>query len=161
MFRDQGVYEAKAFGFDQRQYVESFISVTVFRIPCNVPEVYLPLNFTAYDRLDQIPTMKKSQEFQSEAKVNIQCNESIPTSFEWSAYKMELVPAPIGKVGLKESLTEYPIKDKVPSYNQLQLNIPARTLEKGLYKLVFKFEVCICQSKSKIRVNTIPSTSID
>ena len=87
--------------------------------------------------------MKKSQEFQVEAKVNIQCNESIATSMEWSVFEMKLVPSPIGKTGKKESLTEYSVKDKVPVLNQLQLNIPSRALDKGLYKLVFKFEVDI------------------
>ena len=141
------MYEVKVFGFDKRQYTETFFPVTVFRIPCNIPEVYLPVNFTAYDRLDQMPTIKKSQEFQTEAKVELLCNETIPTSIEWLVYKMDLVKDPLSEVGMKESLTEYPIKETVPSYNQLQLNMPPRTLEKGVYKLVFKFEVKILHEK--------------
>ena len=135
------MFEAHVFGFDKRQYVETFHSVTVFKLPCNIPDVYLPINFTAYDRLDQVPTIKRSVEFQYEAKVNIQCNESIPTHMEWHVYEMELVKAPLSEVGMQEKLTEFPIKEKVPSYNQLQLNMLPRILEKGLYKLVFRFEV--------------------
>ena len=101
----------------------------------------MPVNYTAYDRLDQMPTIKKSQEFQTEAKVALVCNRTIPTTMEWLVYQIELVKDPLSEVGMKESLTEYPIKETVPSYNQLQLNMPQRTLEKGVYKLVFKFEV--------------------
>ena len=101
----------------------------------------MPVNYTAYDRLDQMPTIKKSQEFQTEAKVALLCNKTIPTSMEWLVFQIELVKDPLSEVGMKESLTEYPIKETVPSYNQLQLNMPPRTLEKGVYKLVFIFEV--------------------
>ena len=59
----------------------------------------------------------------------------------WNVYKLERERDLGSQVGMKEKLTVFPINDTVPSYTQLQLNMPARTLDLGLYKLVFRFEV--------------------
>ena len=66
---------------------------------------------------------------------------------KWNVYQLERERDLASQVGMKEKLTFFPINGTVPSYNQLQLNMPPRTLDLGLYKLVFKFEgrnkVCV------------------
>ena len=59
----------------------------------------------------------------------------------WNVYKLERERDLGSQVGMKEKLTFFPINGTVPSYTQLQLNMPPRTLDLGLHKLVFKFEV--------------------
>lgn len=59
----------------------------------------------------------------------------------WNVYQLERERDLGSQVGMKEKLTLVPINGTVPSYTQLQLNMPARALDLGLYKLVFKFEV--------------------
>ena len=59
----------------------------------------------------------------------------------WNVYQLERERDLGSQVGMKEKLTFVSINGTVPSYTQLQLNMPARALDLGLYKLVFKFEV--------------------
>jgi hypothetical protein len=59
----------------------------------------------------------------------------------WNVYKLERERDLESQVGMKEKLTVFQINGTVPSYTQLQLNMPPRILDLGLYKLVFRFEV--------------------
>ena len=70
-------YEVTVFGFDRRYYAERKIISTVTNFPCSNPVVYLPLNFTSFERQELIPSFKKSEEFQFEAFVDANCTESM------------------------------------------------------------------------------------
>ena len=60
---------------------------------------------------------------------------------KWDVYQMERERDMASQVGMKEKLTLFQINETVPSYTQLQLNMPPRVLDLGLYKLVFRFEL--------------------
>ena len=60
---------------------------------------------------------------------------------KWDVYQMERERDMASQVGMKEKLTIFQINETVPSYTQLQLNMPPRVLDLGLYKLVFRFEL--------------------
>ena len=86
-FRSRGVYNVHAFAFDIRHYTEIFVPVTIFRIPCTNPQVFLPKNQTSFDKMDLIPSYKISDSFKNQAVVSIQCNETMATSTEWKIYQ--------------------------------------------------------------------------
>ena len=58
-------------------------------------------------------------------------------------YSVELMDDPNSQVGVLESLTEILLNETTPSWNQSNLNIPALSMDLGLYKLVFRLEVSI------------------
>jgi hypothetical protein len=60
---------------------------------------------------------------------------------EWRIFEVELIADPVSQVGLKEVLTPVSINETVPSYTLLTIDIPKTTLNPGLHKLVFHFEV--------------------
>ena len=87
-FRSRGVYNVHAFAFDIRHYTEISVPVTIFRIPCTNPQVFLPKNQTSFDKIDLIPSYKISDSFKNQAVVFIQCNETMATSTEWKIYQV-------------------------------------------------------------------------
>ena len=78
-FRVRGIYNVKVEGFDIRNFAETTLPVTIFRMPCTDPVVYLPVNQTDFEKKFDMPTYYKSVPFQVEAKVLIKCNETLPT----------------------------------------------------------------------------------
>ena len=143
-FRSRGVYNVHAFAFDIRHYTEIFVPVTIFRIPCTNPQVFLPKNQTSFAKMDLIPSYKISDSFKNQAVVSIQCNETMATSTEWKIYQVELVKSESEDTesDLKPVLHLLEINDTIPTYQSTLMIVPPRILTSGLHKLVFKFEVC-------------------
>lgn len=142
VYYKRGLYKMHVFGFDERNYAESFLDLTIFRLPCNAPMVWIPNNQTSYLYWDKIPTVWKSKGFQTAAKASVECNVTTPTYMEWKVYKVDIIDDEESQIGKKEVLEEIQINTTVPSYNRGVLNIPPLTLrEYGLHKLVFRFDI--------------------
>ena len=67
------------FGFDERNYAETFLDLTIFRLPCNAPLVWIPDNQTSFLKWNAIPTVWKSKNFQVAARAVVECNGTVPT----------------------------------------------------------------------------------
>jgi hypothetical protein len=67
------------FGFDERNYAEAFLDLTIFRLPCNAPMVWIPENQTSFLKWDKVPMIWKSKGFQTAAKASVECNGTVPT----------------------------------------------------------------------------------
>ena len=67
------------FGFDERYYAEAFLDLTIFRINCEAPSLWIPNNQTSFIKWDAVPMIWKSKTFQVVAKASIICNETTPT----------------------------------------------------------------------------------
>ena len=76
--RKRGLYRMHVFAFDERNYAETFLDLTIFKMPCTAPNVMLPKNHTTFLHWDKIPTNWRSKSFQVAAKASIQCNGTIP-----------------------------------------------------------------------------------
>lgn len=59
----------------------------------------------------------------------------------WKVYEVSLVKDDDSQVGMKEVLKEIQINNTVPSWNQAVLDMPSLTLNYGLHKLVFRFDI--------------------
>ena len=72
--------------FDERHYAEAKLDLTIFRLSCNAPLVYLPKNFTSVSNPEAIPKVWKSKSFQtpSKARYKIVCVFSRFFDHEWS-----------------------------------------------------------------------------
>ena len=82
-YAKRGLYRMHVFGFDERNYAESILDLTIFRLPCHAPHVWLPENQTSYLHWDKIPMIWKSKSFQVAAKASVDCNETVPTYMTW------------------------------------------------------------------------------
>ena len=51
-------------GYDERSYAEAEHHITVFKMPCKVPRVWLPSNQTSWTRPERIPKTPMSKPFQ-------------------------------------------------------------------------------------------------
>ncbi len=60
---------------------------------------------------------------------------------EWRFFTVDLIPDESSQVGMKEELTQIAVNETIPSYTQTLLTVPKLTLDPGLYKIVFHFEV--------------------
>ena len=69
----------KVYGFDQQNYAETLLPITVFRMPCNVPSVWIADNHTSWHKWDEIPMVQRSKGFQKQAYTALRCNETTPT----------------------------------------------------------------------------------
>ena len=141
IFERRGMYKMHVYGFDERHYAEALLDLTIFRLPCNAPSVYLPKNHTSFLNAEQIPKVWKSKSFQTPSKASVECNVTTPTYMKWRVYSVELQKDENSQVGKKEILTEIQINDTVPSWNRGVLDIPPLTLDYGLHKLVFRFDI--------------------
>ena len=79
IYYKRGLYKMHVFGFDERNYAETHLDLTIFRLPCNAPMVWIPNNQTSYLYWDKIPTVWKSKGFQTAAKASVECNVTTPT----------------------------------------------------------------------------------
>ena len=79
IYSKRGSYDAHAYAFDDRYFAEQETNVAIANVPCSNPLVYLPKNHTSFDRIDLIPTYKKSSQFQVEAVALVECTSPIPT----------------------------------------------------------------------------------
>ena len=77
--------------FDERHYAEAKLDLTIFRLSCNAPLVYLPKNFTSVSNPEAIPKVWKSKSFQTPSKASVECNETTPTYLRWRVYEVELI----------------------------------------------------------------------
>ncbi len=79
------MYNVIVEGFDIKDgdkflnYAETSKKVTVFRLPCTNPVVFLPQNQTDFSKKFDMPTYFKSIPFQIEATVQMTCTEKMPT----------------------------------------------------------------------------------
>ena len=78
-FSDRGLYRMHVFAFDERNYAEAFLDLTIFKMPCTAPNVFLPENHTSFLYPEKIPKNWRSKAFQVAAKAAIQCNGTVPT----------------------------------------------------------------------------------
>ena len=127
--------------FDERHYAEAKLDLTIFRLSCNAPLVYLPKNFTSVSNPEAIPKVWKSKSFQTPSKASVECNETTPTYLRWRVYEVELIDDENSQIGKKEKLNEIQINNTVPSWNRGVLDIPPLTLGYGLHKLVLRFDI--------------------
>ena len=137
----RNLYRMHVFGFDERNYAEAFLDLTIFRMPCTAPKVWLPKNQTSFLKWDAVPMVHRSKSYQVAAKAQIECNGSIPTFMSWRVFEVEISDDPDSQIGKKEKLTPIPINETIPSWNSALLDIPKLTFMYGLKKLVFRFEV--------------------
>lgn len=79
VFLKRDLYRMHVYGFDERNYAETFLDLTIFRLPCTSPHVYLPKNQTSFLQWEKIPTVHRSKPFQVPAKAKIECNGTVPT----------------------------------------------------------------------------------
>ena len=76
------------------------------------------------------------------ASTRVECNKTVESRMTWFAYRVKKVKDPASQTGLTEELTEIQINETVAgSYQTSVIDIPPRTLDYGLHKLVFKFEL--------------------
>ena len=140
-YTSRGVYTVFVTGFDERSYAEESLDITIFRMPCKVPLVWLPVNCTSWSRPERIPQTHKSKQYQVASMAILECNKTVETSMTWFIYSVEIKKDPASQAGFIEELTEIQINETVPSYRSSMISIPPRTLDYGLYKLVFKLEI--------------------
>ena len=67
------------YGFDERNYAEAILDLTIFKLDCNAPSVFIPENTTSFLHWDKIPMIWKSKTFQIAAKASVECNTTVPT----------------------------------------------------------------------------------
>ena len=140
-YMKRGLFTVTVTGFDERSYAEQSLDITIFRKPCKVPKVWLPVNHTSWDRPEQIPYSYKSKQYQVVAMAFLECNVTVETQMTWFAYSVSISADPSFQAGYRETLVEVQINETVPTYKSSLLTIPPLTLDYGLYKLVFKLEI--------------------
>lgn len=140
-YEKRGQYEVHAYGFDHRNFAESYLDITVFRMYCSMPLVWIPDNHTSFERPETIPKIWRSKGFLKQAFSSIKCNKTTPTRMAWEAYEVTLLNDPNSQVGKREQLSWIPINETISSYKTGLLNIPPLTFDYGLHKLVFRLEV--------------------
>ena len=55
VYEVRGLYKVIVTGFDERSYAEESLDATIFRMPCKVPQVWLPVNETSWLRPERVP----------------------------------------------------------------------------------------------------------
>ena len=140
-YTTRGLYDVTVSGFDERGFAEEKLGVTIFRMPCKVPQVWLPENCTSWLREDRIPKNIQSKPYQVASMSILECNQTVETSMLWTAYKVLIKKDPNSQAGLVEELTEIQINETVPTFQSSMIDIPPLALDYGLHKLVFKMEI--------------------
>ena len=59
----------------------------------------------------------------------------------WKVYNVTLTDDEESQIGKKETLVEIQINETIASWDRAVLNVPPRTFNYGLHKLVFRFEI--------------------
>ena len=78
-YTKRGLYRMHVFGFDERNYAEAILDLTIFKLDCQAPMVFIPENQTSFLNWDKIPMVWKSKNFQVAAKASVECNVTVPT----------------------------------------------------------------------------------
>ena len=73
------MYKVHAKAYDIRHYYEDMKEVTIFKLPCNIPEIWIPLSFTSLEKPELVPSKFRSQRIEYQAVPNIQCNDTALT----------------------------------------------------------------------------------
>jgi hypothetical protein len=142
VYAARGLYQVTVTAFDEINYAEAMLKVTIFKMPCKVPQVWLPVNTTSWARPQDIPVRFRSKSFQVASMSVVECNVTVVPMLEWSAYQVTLVKDPNSMSdGLMESLVQVQINQTIPSYSSAVLSVPPNVLDFGLYKLVFKLSI--------------------
>lgn len=141
VYNVRGLFEVTVTGFDERSFAEKILPVTIFRMPCKVPKVWLPVNETSWLRPERVPKVFRSKSYQVASMTILECNVTIVPIMEWKVFSVAIKKDPSSQTGLIEELTEIQINDTVPTYQSSVIEIPPNILEFGLYKLVFKLDI--------------------
>ena len=64
VYATRGLYTITVTGFDERSFAEEAYDVTIFSMPCNVPQVWLPVNETSWLRPERVPKVFRSKSYQ-------------------------------------------------------------------------------------------------
>ena len=75
----RGVYHVNATAFDIRHYSKATLPVTIFKMSCKAPRIWIPLNFTDIEKPDLIPTRMRSAGFEIQSVPSLNCKESVIT----------------------------------------------------------------------------------
>ena len=67
------------FGFDHRNYAETFLEVTVFSSPCNMPLAWIADNFTSFQKWNEVQFVQRSKSFQKQGYSIVECDIPTPT----------------------------------------------------------------------------------
>lgn len=141
VYGQRGLYTVTVTGFDERNFAEATLDVTIFKMPCKVPQVWLPVNETSWLRPERVPKVFRSKSYQVAAISVLECNRTVVPWLEWSAFTVLIKKDPNSQAGLIEELTEIQINETVPTYQSSLIEVPPNVLDYGLYKLVFKLEI--------------------
>lgn len=79
VFRERGVYQVIAKAYDIRHYYEDTKEVTIFKMPCNIPVVWIPLSFTSLEKPELVPKKYLSEKIEYTGVSQLVCNESTIT----------------------------------------------------------------------------------
>ncbi len=69
-----------AYGFDERDYAEAVLPITIMGFPCKVPLVWIPDNHTTWDQLEAVPTIYRSKSFLKQAETVLECNGTVTST---------------------------------------------------------------------------------
>ena len=142
VYAARGLYQVTVNAFDDINAATASLSVTIFKMPCQVPQVWLPVNTTSWAAPTVVPIQFRSKMFQVASMSVVQCNITVVPILEWLAFRVALVKDPSSSSGnLKEVLTPMQINKTIPSYQSAVLSVPPNVLDFGLYKLVFKLSI--------------------
>ena len=142
VYAERGLYQITVTAFDEINYAEALLKVTIFKMPCKVPLVWLPVNTTSWARPQDIPIQFRSKPFQVASMSVVECNVTVVPMLEWAAYQVTLVKDPNSlSDGLMENLLQVQINKTISSYSSAVLSVPPNVLDFGLYKLVFKLSI--------------------
>ena len=78
-YSERGVYHVNATAFDIRHLSKATLPVTIFKMSCKAPRIWIPLNFTDLDKPELIPTRMRSAGFEIQAVPSLNCKESVIT----------------------------------------------------------------------------------
>ncbi len=68
-----------ATAFDIRHSFSHSLPITIFRMNCETPTMWIPLNYTDLSQSLAIPNKTKSTSFELQAVPTLNCNETVVT----------------------------------------------------------------------------------
>ena len=89
-YTERGVYTVKAEAFDIRNYVETTLQITVFKMFCNTPKVFIPQAFVDTSNIQLAPEKFRSNNLEFSAVSNLVCNESVITYKSWRLFGVSI-----------------------------------------------------------------------
>ena len=78
LYSKRGNYEVYVLAFDELRFAETSLPISIFRMDCKVPSVWIPDNHTSWDKWDAVPMIWRSKAFQIQAASSIECNGTVP-----------------------------------------------------------------------------------